>query len=84
MACRVPVISTTGGALPEVVGDAGILVPPGDAKALEEAIIDLLDDPAKRERLANAGYERVKKLFTWDNTAKQVTQVYREAIGAHC
>lgn len=84
MACRVPVISTTGGALPEVVGDAGILVRPGDAKALEKAIIDLLDDPAKRERLGNAGYERVKKLFTWDSTARQVVDVYREAMDAHC
>lgn len=84
MACRVPVISTTGGALPEVVGDAGILVPPADARALERAIIDLLDDPAKRETLAKAGYERVKKHFTWSNTAHSVVDVYREAIGAHC
>jgi glycosyltransferase involved in cell wall biosynthesis len=83
MACKVPVISTTGGALPEVVGDAGVLVPPGDAKALEVAIIDLLDNPSKRVRLAEAGYERVKKNFTWHNTAKQVVEVYREAISAH-
>jgi glycosyltransferase involved in cell wall biosynthesis len=83
MACKVPVISTTGGALPEVVGEAGVLVPPGDAKALEHAIIDLLDNPAKRVRLAEAGYERVKKNFTWHNTAKQVVEVYREAIVAH-
>jgi glycosyltransferase involved in cell wall biosynthesis len=84
MACRVPVISTTGGALPEVVGDVGILVKPGDAKVLEDAIIDLLDHPEKRERLAEAGYERVKRLFTWHACAKQVTEVYREAIDAHC
>ena len=83
MACKVPVISTTGGALPEVVGEAGVLVPPGDAKALEHAIIDLLDNPAKKARLAEAGYERVKKNFTWHNTAKQVVEVYREAIVAH-
>ncbi len=83
MACKVPVISTTGGALPEVVGDAGVLVPPGDARALEAAIIDLLDDPDKRARLAEAGYERVKNNFTWHNTAKQVVEVYREAIRAH-
>jgi glycosyltransferase involved in cell wall biosynthesis len=83
MACRVPVISTTGGALPEVVGDAGVLVPPGDAKALESAIIDLLDDPERRERLAQEGYDRVKKHFTWDNTARQVVEVYREAIEAY-
>jgi glycosyltransferase involved in cell wall biosynthesis len=83
MACRVPVISTTGGALPEVVGDAGVLVPPADAKALETAIASLLDDPARRERLAQAGYERVKRHFTWSNTAQQVVEVYREAIDAH-
>ncbi|MBN2296964.1 MAG: glycosyltransferase family 4 protein [Deltaproteobacteria bacterium] len=84
MACRVPVISTTGGALPEVVGDAGILVPPGDAHAMEHAIIDLLDNPEKRDRLAEAGYKRVKKQFTWNNTAKNVVDVYREALDAHC
>lgn len=84
MACRVPVISTTGGALPEVLGDAGVLVPPGDAHALEGAIIDLLDDPDKRDRLAQAGYDRVKKHFTWHKTAKDVVEVYREALDAHC
>ena len=84
MACKVPVISTTGGALPEVVGDAGILVPPGDTRALENAIIDLLDNPQKRESLAEAGYKRVKKQFTWHNTAKNVVDVYREALDAHC
>lgn len=83
MACKVPVISTTGGALPEVVGDAGVLVPPGDAKALQDAIVDLLDNPAKRTKLAEAGFERVKKNFTWLNTARQVVEVYREAISAH-
>jgi glycosyltransferase involved in cell wall biosynthesis len=83
MACRVPVISTTGGALPEVVGDAGILVPPGDAKALAEAIVDLLEHPEKRERLAEAGFKRVKENFTWINTARQVAEVYKEAIVAH-
>ena len=84
MACRVPVISTTGGALPEVVGDAGVLVEPGDALALEQAIVDLLENPGKRDALAKAGYDRVKRHFTWSNTAQNVVDVYREAIGAHC
>ncbi len=83
MACRVPVISTTGGALPEVVGDAGVLVPPADTQALKAAIVGLLDDPARRARLADAGFERVKRHFTWHNTATQVAEVYREAIDAH-
>jgi glycosyltransferase involved in cell wall biosynthesis len=83
MACRVPVISTTGGALPEVVGDAGVLVPPADTHALKAAIVALLDDPARRARLADAGFDRVKRHFTWHNTATQVAEVYREAIDAH-
>ena len=80
MACRVPVISTTGGALPEVAGDAAKLVPPGDAKALEKAIIELLDDEKQREELACRGYERVKREFTWEKCAMRTAQVYREVI----
>jgi glycosyltransferase involved in cell wall biosynthesis len=83
MACRIPVISTTGGALAEVVGDAGILVPPADAGALERAILDLLDNPDKREKLAEAGYKRVQEHFTWKKAAEKVVDVYREAIDAN-
>ena len=80
MACRVPLICTTGGALPEVTGDAAKLVPPGDSKALENAILELLDDPTERERLANAGYKRILKEFTWENTAIKTVQAYRDVI----
>jgi glycosyltransferase involved in cell wall biosynthesis len=80
MACRIPVICTTGGALPEVAGDATKLVPPGDAKALEKAILELMDDPAQREVLATKGYERVLKEFTWKKTAIQTVKAYRESI----
>jgi len=54
-ACGVPVISTTGGALPEVVGDAGVLVPPADSSALAGAIRELLGNPQKAKRLGLAG-----------------------------
>ncbi|MCP3944214.1 MAG: glycosyltransferase family 4 protein [Desulfobacteraceae bacterium] len=80
MACRIPVISTTGGALPEVAGDAAKLVPPGDAPALEKAIIELLEDPAQREMLAQKGYERVLTEFTWEKTAIKTAQAYRGII----
>jgi glycosyltransferase involved in cell wall biosynthesis len=83
MACGVPVISTTGGALPEVVGDAGILVPPGDAEALRKAIVSLLDDPGKRVRLGEAGLARVKGSLTWRHAAQKTVEVYREAMDAH-
>jgi glycosyltransferase involved in cell wall biosynthesis len=83
MACGVPVISTTGGALPEVVGDAGILVPPGDAAVLRNAITALLNDPEGRGRLGEAGLARVKKSLTWRHAAQKTVEVYREAIDAH-
>lgn len=83
MACGTPVISTEGGALPEVVGDAGLLVPPGDAAALKDAIVSLLDQPGKREQLAQAGLARVKSSLTWRHAAEKTVEVYREAMDAH-
>jgi len=80
MACGVPVISTTGGALPEVVGDAGILVPPADCLALGEAIKDLLDNPEKADALGRSGYIRVQDNFTWKKAAEKTVEAYREAI----
>lgn len=80
MACRVPVICTTGGALPEVAGDAAKLVPPGNSDALKTAIIELLEDSTLRETLAQKGYERVQTEFTWEKTAQRTAQAYREII----
>ncbi len=83
MACRVPVICTTGGALAEVAGDAAQLVPPGDATALARAILDLMDDKSKREKLAEAGYNRIMKEFTWEVTAMKTVETYRDIIRDH-
>lgn len=80
MACGVPVISTTGGALPEVVGDAGILVPPADHIKLSEAIKSLLDNPEMADKLGRAGYKRVQENFTWKRAAEKTVEAYREVI----
>lgn len=80
MACGAPVVATTAGGLPEVVGDAGILVPPADVKALVEAISALMDDPDKRKRLSEIGRQRILQEFNWRNTAKRTVEVYAEAI----
>ncbi|MCJ7514746.1 MAG: glycosyltransferase family 4 protein, partial [Dehalococcoidia bacterium] len=80
MCCRTPVVSTTAGALPEIVGDAGILVPPADTAALVEAISAMLDNPDKRTQLAEMGHRRVTAMFNWKNTAIHTADVYREAI----
>jgi glycosyltransferase involved in cell wall biosynthesis len=80
MACATPVVSTTAGALPEVVGDAGILVPPANTGALVNAIVGLLSSPDKRRRLGEAGRLRIVQNFNWKNTAKQTVDVYADAI----
>ena len=80
MACGVPVVSTTGGALPEVVGDAGVLVPPRDSRAIATAIVDLLDHPEKAFAIGQRGYRRVQAHFTWRRAAERTVAAYREVI----
>ena len=76
MACEVAVVSTAGGALPEVVGDAGIIVPCKNAAALAEGIRRLLNDPELRNRLALQGRQRILQNFNWDTVAAQLTDYY--------
>jgi glycosyltransferase involved in cell wall biosynthesis len=86
MACGVPVVATTGGALPEVVGTDGntaLLVAPADPGALATAIGQLLDDPARRASVAQAGRERVLERFTWQATAKATAEEYRRVLAEH-
>jgi glycosyltransferase involved in cell wall biosynthesis len=77
MACGVPVISTRGGALPEVVGDCGVLVKPGCSQALADAIINLLTDSAKRDHLAKAGQARISQDFQWHVAAQRFAKLYQ-------
>lgn len=85
MACQLPVVSTTAGALPEVVGNdgAGLLVPPRNAPALAAAVTRLLQNPELGRQMGEAARRRVLNLFTWENAARQMVEVYREAIDAH-
>ena len=80
MASGVALVTTSGGALPEVVGDAALLVPPGDAGALAEAIIRLLGDPRRRAVMGAAGRQRVLDRFTWRIAAQRTAAEYRRLI----
>ncbi|MGZ4706880.1 MAG: glycosyltransferase family 4 protein [Acidimicrobiales bacterium] len=81
MATGTPVIATAAGAVPEVVGEAAVLVPPGDAEALADAIADVLDDPGLADRLRQRGHERVAG-FDWDDTTDQLVALYRRLAAA--
>ena len=80
MACAVPLISTDGGALPEVVGEAGIIVPKADPQALANAIAALLRDSDRRQELAAAGRLRMQTFFSWENVAEELTSYYQQVI----
>jgi glycosyltransferase involved in cell wall biosynthesis len=79
MACGLPVVTTTGGALPEVVEDGvtGILVPPADARALAEAMDNLMKDANLRQRMGQAGRQRILEKFNWRKAALQTEAVYQ-------
>jgi glycosyltransferase involved in cell wall biosynthesis len=83
MACATPLVATTAGALPEVVGPHGVSalhVPPGDPEALAAAIGAVLDDPALAARLGAAGRQRVLDRFTWRAVAEQTVTWYRSYL----
>lgn len=85
MSSGLPLVATTGGALPEVAGPEGTaarLVPPGDPGALALAISSLLSDPSERSRLGAAGRARALELFSWTKAAERTTEVYEHLIAS--
>jgi glycosyltransferase involved in cell wall biosynthesis len=86
MACGVPLVATTGGALPEVVGpdgECGLLVPPGDPSALSVALDRVLDNRSLADRLSAAGRRRVLERFTWRACATGTVDHYRWVLEHH-
>ncbi len=75
MACGVPVISSNAASLPEVIGDAGVLVPPDNVGALAAAMRQVLVDETLRANLRARGLARAGR-FSWDETARQTAKVY--------
>lgn len=87
MACGTPLVATTAGALPEVVGPDGhaaLHVPPADPEALAAAIGRVLDDPVLQVRLGAAGRDRVLANYTWRRTALSTVEWYRAAMEGRC
>ena len=78
MACGTPVVCSDTTSLPEVVGDAGITVPPMDDVALADALWQVLDQPAKAARMRAAGLTRAKS-FDWASVARATVAVYDAA-----
>ena len=83
MACGVPLISTSGGALPEVVKDAGIIIPPKNVKEIYNSIDLLLSSPDRAKDFAEKALKRANSKFSWEAVAKKLEKVYFKEIEIH-
>jgi len=79
MACGTPVVASCRASLPEVVGEAGVLVDPLDTEAMAQAMHDLLEDQTWRESLRDKGLKRARQ-FSWEKAARETVRVYRRAL----
>jgi glycosyltransferase involved in cell wall biosynthesis len=79
MACGTPVVTSNVSSLPEVVGDAGLTVAPGDAAGLRQALERLLTDSQLRDEMRRRGLVRARE-FSWERTAAGHLEVYRKVL----
>jgi alpha-1,3-rhamnosyl/mannosyltransferase len=79
MACGIPVICSNVSSLPEVVGDAGLLIDPSDEIGLRQKLMMLIEDPKQRDAFAVRSRERSLS-FTWEKCAQQTVGVYQSVI----
>lgn len=81
MSCETPVVVTSAGALPEVVDPScGILVEPGNSRALRDAIMSLLNDREARARMGRNGRKKAVENFSWPVAARNTLEVYKDVI----
>jgi glycosyltransferase involved in cell wall biosynthesis len=80
MACGTAVIASNSSSIPEVVGDAALLIDPQSEEDIAAAMIKLLDDPVRREQLVRLGRER-EKLFSWEKMAAEIYELYCAVLG---
>ncbi len=79
MACGVPVMASDVSSMPEVVGDAGVLLPAKDTAAWSQAMMDLIEDMSRRTKLVGAGFLRARK-FTWSKSARELVTIYDQLL----
>jgi glycosyltransferase involved in cell wall biosynthesis len=80
MACRVPVIGSDSGEIPNVIGDAGLIFPEGNVEALKNCLQQLIKEPDFTDKLAEKGYQRAREKYTNKALAKQQLEFYHQLL----
>jgi glycosyltransferase involved in cell wall biosynthesis len=80
MACEVPVIGSSSGEIPHVIGDAGLVFPENDVAALRDALSELMNDPGLRAQLSQRGRARVLEHYTQQRIATETYDVYQRLL----
>ncbi|MEA1927561.1 MAG: glycosyltransferase family 4 protein, partial [Candidatus Auribacterota bacterium] len=78
MSCEVPVIGSSSGEIPNVIGDAGLVFPEGDHEALKKRITEIIDNPVRAKEFARRGRERAKEKYSWSVIARKQIEVYNK------
>ncbi|MBF2005808.1 MAG: glycosyltransferase family 4 protein [Chlorogloeopsis fritschii C42_A2020_084] len=82
MACQLPVIGSNSGEIPYVIENAGLIFPEGDAKALADCIVQLIEKPDLAQNLGEMGYQKVMAQYTNKALAKQQLEFYQELVNS--
>lgn len=80
MACGVPVVGSSSGEIPQVIGDAGLVFPEGDGEALRQKLRLLMENSTLRRELARRGRERVLEHYTHERVAEDTLRAYRQVL----
>jgi glycosyltransferase involved in cell wall biosynthesis len=79
MACGAPVIAAKAGALPEVVGDAGLLIDPYDVEEMADAILRVAEDEGLRLELIRKGFQRARE-YSWERTTGEIWSAFQDVL----
>ena len=79
-ACGVPVVGSDSGAIPDVVGAAGLIFPEGNPRALAAALVSLASDPARRAELGRLGHRLATEQYTWGHVAETMLEIYERVM----
>ena len=75
-ACGIPVVGSNSGAIPEVIGDAGLVFPEGDSESLANCLLQLIENPTLCKQFGEIGRKRALEKFSWQEVANQMREIY--------